>query len=175
MLEGDVEKCMRDLDESIACCQKWKIALQNSSGNMNKVPGRKWQLEEKDTIFAENEAFIQRCKDLKEICEGQLQFARKGKGIEMPQFGGSKGYEIKKNLEELESMFAKHLKDIQNLDYDILDVKMTKWHDDYGQRFKENMKNLEIMYMNTISLSFKNITTIPEACEMVENFDKLAK
>lgn len=52
---------------------------------------------------------------------------------------------------------------------------MTKWHDDYGQRFKENMKNLEIMYMNTISLSFKNITTIPEACEMVENFDKLAK
>jgi len=39
---------------------------------MNKIPGRKWQLEEKDTIFAENEAFIQRCKDLKEICEGQL-------------------------------------------------------------------------------------------------------
>lgn len=93
----------------------------------------------------------------------------------MPQFGGSKGPEIKKNLEELESMFAKHLKDIQNLDYDILDVKITKWHDDYGQRFKENMKNLEIMYMNTISLSFKNITTIQEGCEMVENFDKLAK
>lgn len=37
------------------------------------------------------------------------------------------------------------------------------------------MKNLEIMYMNTISLSFKNITTIQEGCEMVENFDKLAK
>ncbi len=37
------------------------------------------------------------------------------------------------------------------------------------------MKNLEIMYQNTISLSFKNITTIQEGCEMVENFDKLAK
>lgn len=23
-----------------------------------------------DTIYAENEAFIQRCRDLKEICEG---------------------------------------------------------------------------------------------------------
>jgi len=28
------------------------------------------ELEKEDTIFAENEAFIQRCKDLKEICEG---------------------------------------------------------------------------------------------------------
>jgi len=27
-------------------------------------------MEKDDTIFAENEAFIQRCKDLKEICEG---------------------------------------------------------------------------------------------------------
>ena len=37
-----------------------------------------WTLHKDETIFAENEAFIQRCKDLMEICEGQLQFARKG-------------------------------------------------------------------------------------------------
>jgi dynein heavy chain len=24
MLDGDVEKCMRDLDESINCCKEWK-------------------------------------------------------------------------------------------------------------------------------------------------------
>lgn len=42
----------------------------------------------------------------------------------MPKFGGNKGPEIK-NLLELENMFAKYLKDIQNLDYDILDVKIT--------------------------------------------------
>lgn len=24
MLNGDVEKCMRDLDESIECCEKWR-------------------------------------------------------------------------------------------------------------------------------------------------------
>lgn len=27
-----------------------------------------WTLDRDDTIFAENEAFIQRCQDLKEIC-----------------------------------------------------------------------------------------------------------
>jgi hypothetical protein len=31
-----------------------------------------WNLDQDETIFAENEAFIQRCKELMEICEGQL-------------------------------------------------------------------------------------------------------
>ena len=105
-----------------------------------KSSDRTWKLASEDTIFAENEAFIQRCKDCKDICEGQLQFARKGEGISLPKFGGSKGPEIKKSLDELESMFKKYLEDIQHLDYDILDVKKTKWHDDYGQKFKEKSK-----------------------------------
>ncbi len=37
-----------------------------------------WTLDTDETIFAENDAFIQRCRDLIDICEGQLQFARKG-------------------------------------------------------------------------------------------------
>ena len=57
-----------------------------------------WSLDSDETIFAENEAFIQRCKDLKEICEGQLQFARKSPNIRMPVFGGTKGPEIKQGL-----------------------------------------------------------------------------
>ncbi len=31
-----------------------------------------WTLESDETIFAENDAFIQRCRDLIDICEGQL-------------------------------------------------------------------------------------------------------
>ena len=29
-----------------------------------------WTLESDETIFAENDAFIQRCRDLIDICEG---------------------------------------------------------------------------------------------------------
>jgi dynein heavy chain len=50
-----------------------------------------WTLDTDETIFAENEAFIQRCRELTEICEGQLQFARKGKNQKMPIFGGTQG------------------------------------------------------------------------------------
>lgn len=83
--------------------------------------------------------------------------------------------EIKANLLQLKSMFEKYLQNISNLDYDILDVKNTKWHDDYGQVFKDQIKNLEIIYQNIIALAFKNISTVPDAIEMLENFDSLAK
>ena len=178
MLEGDVDKCMRDLDESIQCCNEWKKICTHSQKMIIKYStsqDRKWTLDSDDTIFAENEAFIQRCKDCKDICEGQLQFARKGEGISLPKFGGSKGPEIKKNLDELQNMFQKYLEDIKYLDYDILDVKKTKWHDDYGQKFKENQKSLEIIYRNTVLHAFKNITTVAEGVEMLENFHQLAK
>jgi len=99
--------------------------MQQMIKKYSSRPG--WTLDKNETIFAENEAFIQRCKDLNEICEGQLQFARKASNITMPVFGGTKGVEIKINLLQLQDMFEKYLLNIKNLDYDILDVKNTKW------------------------------------------------
>ena len=73
MLDGDVEKCMEDLDESINCCKEWKNICRNQQRLIQKYSSRPdWELATDETIFAENEAFIQRCKDLREICEGQL-------------------------------------------------------------------------------------------------------
>lgn len=116
MLYGDVEKCMRDLDESILCCKRWKDICLKTQFMIKKYSSNKnWSLDEDETIFAENEAFIQRCRDLKEICEGQLQFARKASNITMPEFGGAKGPEMTKSLMDLEGMFKKYLKDISNL------------------------------------------------------------
>jgi dynein heavy chain len=67
------------------------------------------------------------------------------------------------------------LQNIKNLNYDFLDVKNTKWHDDYGQVFKERIKDLEIIYQNIIALTFKSVSTVPDAIEMLENFNSLAK
>ena len=55
----------------------------------------------------------------------------------MPHFGGTKGPEITDNLMELQTIFEKNLGKIRELDYEILDVKRTNWHDDFGQTFKD--------------------------------------
>lgn len=124
-----------------------------------------------DTIFAENEAFIQRCRDLKEICEGQIQFAL----AKMPIFGSTKGKEWTISLLDLKGMFEKHLEIIKNLKYDILDVKITQWHEDYGQTFKEEVKQIEIIYTTIIASTFKHVSTLENAVEMLENFYLLAR
>jgi dynein heavy chain len=176
MLSGDVEKCISDLNESIDCCRQWKTICINQQTMLKKYsPKTGWELDQDETIFAENEAFIQRCKDLIEICEGQLQFALKGENRLIPVFGGVQGPQYTENLMELKRNFVKNLQNIKNLNYDILDVKITKWHDDYGQYFKDQCKSLEIMYQNIIVLAFKNVSNIPDAVEMLENFDSLAK
>jgi dynein heavy chain len=59
---------------------------------------------------------VQRCTELTEICEGQLQFAMKGKDTEVPKFGGSKGPEIENILIEIKESFRKHLEKIRGKD-----------------------------------------------------------
>lgn len=54
-------------------------------------------------------------------------------------------------------------------------MKITKWHDDYSHLFKDQSKSLEVMYQNIIGLAFKNVSTVQDAVEMLENFDSLAK
>jgi len=72
-------------------------------------------------------------------------------------------------------MFHKSLDKIKQLDYDILDVKITAWHDNYGQEFKEHVKSIEVIYTTIIQLTFKHVSTIEDAVEMLENFYQLAR
>lgn len=116
---------------------------------------------------------MQRCSELTEICEGQLQFA--GKGNKIPQFGGSHGPEIENILEEIKDSFRKHLDKIRNSKAEtILDVKAPNWHDLFNT-FKTGLKDLDVMYQNIINFAFEQVATVQQGVEMLEAFDYLAK
>jgi len=75
MLDGDVEKCMQDLKDSISCGRQWKKIYEKTVLQIaQKSKGNKWDFN-LNSIFAQIDAFVQRCSELIEICEGQLQFA----------------------------------------------------------------------------------------------------
>jgi dynein heavy chain len=173
MYGANVEKCIMDLDECIECCNQFREISKKMTHMIQQYSSRAKDsdLGKEDTIFAENEAFIQRCRDLKEICEGQIQFAL----AKMPIFGSTKGKEWTISLLDLKGMFEKHLEIIKNLKYDILDVKITQWHEDYGQTFKEEVKQIEIIYTTIIASTFKHVSTLENAVEMLENFYLLAR
>ena len=61
--------------------------------NPQKFDKRNWDFDP-SSVFAQIDAFVQRCRDLLAVCEGQFQFCRKDQAhnnrqkAELPAFGG---------------------------------------------------------------------------------------
>ena len=174
MLDGDVEKCIRDLNDAIECGKKWREIYDRNVEIINKASERKWGFSA-NSIFASVEAFVQRCSELIEICQGQLQFALKGNETQIPKFEGTKASEIVGILLEIKGAFRKLIDKFRASKKEkILDVKASNWHDEYNS-FKAGVKELDVMYQNVIDYSFKQVTTVEQGVDMLEAFDYLAK
>ena len=156
-----------------------------------EVTGREWDLD-MSSIFAQLNAFVQRCKDLQEVCEGQTQFARRGESYgedeegkivrsvvthALPDFGGSRGPEVSSSLLSIQASFEKSIATLRVLSYDVLDVKATAtlWHNDYNTTFKSGMKDLEVMFQNVITNAFEGAATTNAGVELLESFSSLAR
>eukprot|EP00605_Chrysophyceae_sp_TOSAG23-4_P000236 GSChrysophyteH1.ASY1.ANO1.273.1 assembled CDS len=99
----------------------------------------------------------------------KMQFVRKsaetkGDAGPIPKFGGTKAQEILDGISSIQSSFEVHVERLRNLDYDFLDVRVSKWHDDYHS-FKNAVKDLEVMYTNVINGAFESATTVMDNFE----------
>ncbi|KAA0188249.1 Dynein heavy chain axonemal, partial [Fasciolopsis buskii] len=173
IFDGKVISSSVNLQHCIDCCEKYKAIyekLQQMHSRNSSVP---WDAQ-KNSIFAQVDAFIQRCRDLLEICECQKNFGRfeEGNKTTMPIFQGARGPEIEVLLNTIEQMFTKlmrHLYDKRGL---ILDVKATSWHDDYN-RFRVGIKDLEVMMQNAINTAFETVTNVQQGVEILDVFAHL--
>jgi len=172
---GKVESSMVKLQQCIDCGREWKRAYQKTVRLLSKNTDRPWNFPE-GSIFLQIDAFVQRCCDLLEVCQGLQQFACRFRGQAMPAFGGTKAGEISNSLNEIEENFLKNLQRLQPpyVDYDILDVRAPKWPDHFGA-FKNQMRDLEVMYMNVINSAFEGVGTVQTACQVLDSFYQLAK
>jgi dynein axonemal heavy chain len=181
IFNGDVSAAMTALCQSIQCGEAWQSIHSKTVSviEMYSQDDRKWDFDS-SSIFAQVDAFMQRCRDLLEVCEGQLQFARRtlssspGQSAPLPTFGGTRGAEIEKSLYEIQEAFEKHVARLSELDYNILDVKATRWHDDYNI-FKSGMRDLEVMMSNIIASAWGGISTVEAGVDLLQSFYQLAK
>ena len=180
IFNADVFEAMGSLERSISCSADWRklykktvAAIERSTSDVSKH----WTFKEA-SIFAQIEAFTRRCRDLLEVCEGQVQFTRRsrdGSQISMPVFGGTRGPHILKSLVDNEAVFATHVQKLRNIDYDVLDVRATRWHEDFNTQFKSSLRDLEMMTQNIINTSFENVSTVAAGVELLEAFQVLAR
>ena len=188
IFEGDVHRSIRQLEDSILCGVEWKKIYQRTKAAIAKYtsdPAKHWTFDDAN-IFAQIDAFVQRCRDLLEVCESQIQFSQRALAIRnadgdvqaghtaYPVFGGHNGPDVIQNLVDIEKSFIVHLSKLQTVNYDVLDVKATKWHDDFNQ-FKTAVKDLEVMMQNVINSTFDNVFSVIEGVRELESFYSLAK
>ena len=182
ILDGDVQKEAANLQCSIEACESWLALYAKTAAAVEREKaesGREWDLD-MSSIFAQLNAFVQRCRDLQEVCEGQTQFARRAEGgatAPLPDFGGSRGPEVSSSLLSIQTSFEKNIAALRGLAYDILDVKATAtlWHNDYNTTFKSGMKDLEVMFQNVITNAFEGAATTHAQVELLEAFSSLAR
>ncbi|KAI5057584.1 hypothetical protein GOP47_0027599 [Adiantum capillus-veneris] len=182
IFQGDVEKCKSALEESIQACESWKhlyaammeFFMVHSLGTLEETGGiQQSQVADlgRKSIFAPVESFLQRCQDILEVCDSQIQFSKKS---ELPVFGGTRGSEISKSFVEMQETFQKLVSVLKSLPYSLLDVKVTRWHDDYNH-FKNGVKDLEVMMQNIMTMAFRHAASLCESIELLEAFKLMAR
>jgi dynein heavy chain len=133
ILDGDVEFSIGRLREAIQCGMEWKIVYHKTVQSIARQKsryGRCWEIDDA-SIFAQIDAFVQRCRDLIEVCESQMQFVRKsahttikGGAGPVPHFGGTRAQEIVEGIHGIQNSFEIHIDELRKLKYDVLDVKV---------------------------------------------------
>ena len=174
IFDGFVISSLSTLNSCIECCGKWKEIYNHGETlhtTFSEVP---WELDKK-SIFAQIDAFIQRCRDLIEVCECQSHFRRfeDGEQAEMPLFAGHKGPEIARGIMQIDTAFQKILGRLQEKKSTILEVKTTTWHDDYS-RFREGVKELEVMMQSVLNQAFETTKTVEAGIEILDVFMVMA-
>ncbi|XP_053218034.1 dynein axonemal heavy chain 2 isoform X2 [Podarcis raffonei] len=174
LFEGYINSTRQTLHGCISCMSSWKDSYQHAAHMHNKLSGKGWVLDQ-TSIFAQVDAFVQRCKDLLEVCESQQHFARweDGKQTPLPCFFGQRGPQMTRSLLEIEETFNKYLGQLRNVKGGILDVKNTSWHEDFN-RFRAGIKDLEVMTQNLITSAFETVKDVERGVEIQDIFHHLS-
>ncbi|XP_038624757.1 dynein heavy chain 2, axonemal [Tachyglossus aculeatus] len=174
IFEGYVASSKEGLYGCIACCRAWKDSYLRAVQLHTRFSSRGWVLDQ-TSIFAQVDAFVQRCKDLIEVCDCQYHFARWEDGTQgpLPCFSGAQGPQVSRNLLEIEDIFHKNLMMLRAVHGGILDVKNTSWHEDYN-RFRAGVKDLEVMTQNLVTVAFETVRDVGDGVQLLDTFHRLS-
>lgn len=172
LFDGQVGKATLNLREAIAAGDAWRRAYETTAAAVAKHSTRPWDFDSA-AIFAHSDAFVQRSKDLLEVAEALLQFAPTKP---LPVFGGTRGPSTTKALLDVQAQFRVLIARLQKLDkeYDVLDPKNTRWHDDYAT-FRSGVKELENTVTRAMSAALEGAGALPAQVDLLVAFNSLAK
>ncbi len=129
-----------------------------------------WLLEY-DKIFAHVDAFVQRIRDLLELCLCQRLYGRRleGKQEDLPLYPGTKAPDITRVLREVTRMFDKQLDTLHNYSNLVLDVRNASWHEQMNV-FRTAVKDMEMMIQNILMSALDSASNLEQGVMLLECF-----
>ncbi len=138
---GDLGNALQTLNDCIQCVCLWKQLYNRTAITVNSKKfgsEERWKLNDA-SIFAEMDAFSQRCDDLIVVCHGRVQYiqllgdtfggANNSSG---PIFGWTNGPEVEQALKAIQDAFLVQVDRLYALDYSVLDARESRWHSDFN-------------------------------------------
>ncbi|XP_031338901.1 dynein heavy chain 2, axonemal-like isoform X2 [Photinus pyralis] len=149
----------------IDCCVEYTRIYTAVSETHIKYSQTHWNLD-KAPIFNHIDTFIQRCKDMIEICEAMITFGRfdEKESIPIPRLGGTRGVEFETWCVRIENMFQESLNYIEEQRETILDVQDSSWNDKI-LKFRARMEVIETVIENLVNAIFKEVVTVEDGIE----------
>lgn len=97
----------------------------------------KWRFPP-NALFIHLDNFLERCYDILHVTSTIQQF----NFLENCKFGGTKGKHLTESVVVIYNEFMVATKIFHNLDYDIMDIQIQKFEEDFF-KFRNKMKELE--------------------------------
>ncbi|KAF5292010.1 hypothetical protein FQA39_LY14127 [Lamprigera yunnana] len=149
----------------IDCCIDYIKTYVAVSSTHTDVSHRPWNLD-KAPIFNHIDTFIQRCKDMLEICETMILFGRFDETEETlkPKFPGTRGEEFENWCTRIEIMLQDSIADVEKNKEKIFYVQDSSWNGEF-LKFHGKMKDIETVIENLVNAIFNEIVTVDEGIE----------
>ncbi|CAH0554841.1 unnamed protein product [Brassicogethes aeneus] len=160
--EKKTKKAMKMLEEVIYCLSQYIKAYVLVSESHGQFGDKPWDLS-KAPIFNHIDSYMQRCRDLLEICDAMIVFGRydETEDIPMPQFFGSKGREFDTWAERIEKMFNDVMNEVMRMRDRILNVHAVEWYEDI-LRFRTKTKDIEVVVENLTNAVFEEVANLED-------------
>ena len=112
---------------TLQVCGLFKSAyFEAKARSSTEVADNPWDLQS-GALFSRLDAFLERCRDLLDLFRTVVQFRK----LERIEIGGNKGRSLSASVVQIYSDFNGLLEVILNLPYDVLDVEVKQFDEDY--------------------------------------------
>jgi len=162
------KEAVEKLVYTLRVCSEFKsVYFEYNTKASIECPSNPWKFQN-SALFPRLDAFLERCYDLLDLTKTVTQFQM----LERVEIGGNKGHALTTYVETTYKDFNQELARWQACGYDVLDVSITKFSEDFSI-FRSRVKELEQRLGGILNMGFDDCSTVFSAFKLIDSFGEL--